>query len=69
MKRKLEHHMLLDAKKVEDLGLGDYLSRAHMAKTQQEIERVYRDLIEDLAACDVSKDYEEKDPHWNGGES
>jgi hypothetical protein len=63
MKIKLGHYMLLDAKKVEDLGLGDYLSRAQMAKTQEEIERVYRDLIEDLAACDVSKDYEEKKFH------
>jgi hypothetical protein len=61
MKIKLEHHMLLDAKKVEDLGLGDYLSRAHMAKNQDEIERVYRDLIEDLASCDVSNLYEEKE--------
>jgi hypothetical protein len=61
MKRKLEHHMLLDAKKVEDLGLGDYLARAHLAKTQEEIERVYRDLIEDLVACDVSNLYEEKE--------
>jgi hypothetical protein len=61
MKRKLEHHMLLDAKQVEDLGLGDYLGRAHMAKTQEEIERVYRDLIEDLVACDVSNLYEEKE--------
>jgi hypothetical protein len=61
MKIKLEHHMLLDAKKVEDLGIGDYLARAHLAKTQEEIERVYRDLIEDLAACDVSNLYEEKE--------
>jgi len=57
MRKKLEHDMLLDAKKVDDLGLGDYLGRAHMAKTQEEIERVYRDLIEDLAACDVSEEY------------
>jgi hypothetical protein len=61
MKIKLGHHMLLDAKKVEDLGLGDYLARAHMAKTQQEIERVYRDLVEDLAACDVSNLYKQKE--------
>jgi len=61
MRKKLEHHMLLDAKKVEDLGLGDYLARAHIAKTQEEIERVYRDLIEDLSACDVSNLYEEKE--------
>jgi hypothetical protein len=57
MGKKLEHDMLLDGKKVEDLGLGDYLARAHIARSQEEIERVYRDLIEDLAACDVSKDY------------
>jgi hypothetical protein len=57
MGKKLEHHMLLDAKQVEDLGLGDYLGRAHMAKTQEELERVYKDLVEDLASCDVSEEY------------
>jgi hypothetical protein len=61
MRKKLEHDMLLYEKKVEELGLGDYLARAHLAKTQQEIERVYRDLVEDLAACDVSNLYEEKE--------
>jgi hypothetical protein len=56
----LGHDMLLDAKKVNDLGLGDYLWNARMATTGDEVEKIYRDLMEDLASCDVSNLYEEK---------
>jgi hypothetical protein len=57
MGKKLEHHMLLDAKQVEDLGLGDYLWDARSACTGDELEKILRNLIEGLASCDVSKDY------------
>lgn len=60
MSKKLEHHMLLDAKKVEDLGLWDYLWMATRVTTLAEIEKIHGELIEDLAACDVSALYEGK---------
>ena len=55
--RKLKHHMLLDAKQVDDLGLFDYLCRAFVAKTEEEVDRICDELEADLASCDVSKDY------------
>ena len=57
MGKKLEHHMLLDAKQVEDLGLDDYLWKAARATTMAEVEKIHRELIEDLASCDVSEEY------------
>jgi hypothetical protein len=55
--RRLKHDMLLDAKQVDDLGLFDYLLRAHKARTEEEVVRICDGLEADLASCDVSKDY------------
>ena len=54
---KLKHHMLLDAKQVDAFDLFDYLARAFVAKTEEEVERICDELEADLASCDVSKDY------------
>jgi hypothetical protein len=59
--KKLEHGMLLDAKKADDLGIGDYLFDAYKADNQLVLEGIYARLIEALASCDVSKRYKEID--------
>jgi hypothetical protein len=58
--KKLEHGMLLDAKQVEDLGLGEYLFDAFNAKESLDLIDILHRLTNDLAECDVSENYEEK---------
>jgi hypothetical protein len=62
--KKLEHGMLLDAKKVEDLGLYYYFARFAKVYTDIEADKIYIEFVEALVGCDVSADYEKKESTW-----
>jgi len=66
--KKLEHGMLLDAKKVEALGLMDYLMDAYKPGDPRDLSIILGHLIEDLASCDVSADYEKKESTWGSND-
>jgi hypothetical protein len=65
--KTIENGMLLDAKKVIELDVWSYLERAYSSNNMGEVNGICACLLKNLAECDVSADYEKKEPTWGVG--